>query len=307
MAQKQYTRILSDYDHADYFLRRSLHLNRDFNANKFEKAVRSVASVEMQTERVLGKNTLESTAFRLPKYKTDESRVELREKIFNDLKCKKRLQDDNKITLGKGGALPQTTLQKDKQAFYIIGLPASGKSEIAGLLSDNYGAIILDSDYAKRKFPEFQSEYGATIVHEESSIVVFGGAEPYASENCLLKYAVQNSYNIVIPKIGDVSSKVLALASSLKKMKYDVHLVLVRLDRELAVRRAFKRFSETGRYVPLSLIFDVYSNDPTITFYDLLRKNEIFSSYTMISADVPLGQQKKIIYASDNSPEIYRA
>ena len=278
MAQKAYSRVLSDYEHADNFLRNSLHLNKEFSKQKFNHAVMAVASVEMMTERVIDKNTLISTAYRMPQYKSDESRVELRKRIFYELSHKKRLADDEKITLGKGGALPNTTLQKNKQAFYVIGLPASGKSEIAGLLSDNYGAIILDSDYAKRKFPEYEAECGATIVHEESSIVVFGGKEPYASEDSLLKYAVQNGFNIVIPKIGDVSSKVLAFAQSLERAEYDVHLVLVRLDREIAVRRAFTRFSKTGRYVPLSLIFDVYANDPTITFYDLLYQNNVFSS-----------------------------
>ena len=305
MAQKAYSRVLSDYEHADDFLRKSLHLNNEFSTKQFNDAVVAVASVEMMTERVIGKNTLDSTAYRMPQYKTDESRVALRKRIFDELSQKKRLANDEKITLGKGGALPNTALKKDKQAFYVIGLPASGKSEVAGLLSDNYGAIILDSDYAKRKFPEYQSECGATIVHEESSMVVFGGKEPYASEDSLLKYAVQNDFNIVIPKIGDVSSKVLALAKSLQRAKYEVHLVLVRLDREIAVRRAFTRFSKTGRYVPLSLIFDVYANDPTITFYDLLHKNEIFSSYTMISSNVPLGEQKKVIYKTDKSPIIF--
>lgn len=191
MAQKAYSRVLSDYEHADDFLRKSLHLNNEFSTKKFNDAVVAVASVEMMTERVIGKNTLDSTAYRMPQYKTDESRVELRKRIFDELSQKKRLANDEKITLGRGGALPNTALKKDKQAFYVIGLPASGKSEVAGLLSDNYGAIILDSDYAKRKFPEYQAECGATIVHEESSIVVFGGKEPYASEDSLLKYAVQ--------------------------------------------------------------------------------------------------------------------
>jgi len=43
----------------------------------------------------------------------------------------------------------------------------------------------------------------------------------------------------------------------------------------------------------------------TITFYDLLHKNEIFSSYTMISSNVPLGEQKKVIYKTDKSPIIF--
>lgn len=173
---KAYSRVLSDYEHAESFLKNSLHLNEEYPKRKFNRAVMDVASVEMNTERVLGKNTLTSTAYRLPTYKTDEARYDLRMQILQELKCKKRLDDDEKITLGRGGALPKTPLRKDKQAFYVIGLPASGKSEISSILSDNYGAIILDSDYAKRKFPEFPTDYGATVVHEESSIVVFGGS-----------------------------------------------------------------------------------------------------------------------------------
>lgn len=303
---KEYSRILSDYNHAASFLRNSLHLNEEFSEYEFNRAVMDVASVEMNTERVLSKNTLNSIAYRLPKYQTDDSRLELRRKILQELKSKKRLDDDEKITFGKGGALPKTQLKKDRQAFYIIGLPASGKSEISSILSDNYGAIILDSDYAKRKFPEFSTDYGATVVHEESSIVVFGGSGKYATEDSLLRYAVEHGYNIVIPKIGDVCSKVLDFSKSLSRNGYHVHLVLVRLDREKAVQRAFKRFSKTKRYVPLSLIFDVYSNDPTITFYDLLHRNEIFESYTMISSDVPFGSHKQIVFSTANSPEFYK-
>lgn len=302
---KEYSRVLSDYNHAASFLRNSLHLNEEISEHEFDEAVMAVASVEMGTERVLGENTLNSRAYRLPSYITDDSRVKLRKQIFDELKSKKRLDDDEKITLGKGGAIPKTPLQKNRQAFYVIGLPASGKSEISSILSDNYGAIILDSDYAKRKFPEFKTDYGATVVHEESSIVVFGGSGKYATENSLLKYAVERGCNIVIPKIGDVSSKVFDFSESLSRNGYHVHLILVRLDREKAVQRAFKRFSKTKRYVPLSLIFDVYSNDPTITFYDLLHKNEIFESYTMISSDVPVGKHKQIVYSTTNSPKFY--
>jgi hypothetical protein len=31
--------------------------------------------------------------------------------------------------------------------------------------------------------------------------------------------------------------------------------------------RALHRFCETGRYVPLGLIFDHYANDPALTYY----------------------------------------
>ncbi len=56
MAQKAYSRVLSDYEHADDF-RKSLHLNNEFSTKQFNDAVVAVASVEMMTERVIGKNT----------------------------------------------------------------------------------------------------------------------------------------------------------------------------------------------------------------------------------------------------------
>jgi len=211
--------------------------------------------------------------------------------------------DDEKISLGTGGALPRTKCRKDKLAFYIIGLPASGKSEVSASLADHFGAIILDCDYAKRKFPEYRAPFGASVVHEESSLVVFGGQGQYAQEPSVLQYAVKNGYNIIIPKIGDVQCKVHDFAAMLNKTGYTTHIVLVRLDREKATQRALFRFEQTGRYVPLQLIFDVYGNEPTITFFDLMLSNDgTFKSYTMISSDVPKGTSKKLIFASEQSP-----
>ena len=39
MAQKAYSRVLSDYEHADDFLRKSLHLNNEFSTKQFNDAV----------------------------------------------------------------------------------------------------------------------------------------------------------------------------------------------------------------------------------------------------------------------------
>ena len=300
-SKKSYNRVLSTYKNADFFLRNTLHLDEEFSPRKFERAVMDIANVEMHTERVLGYSTLYSPDYRSTKYRTDYDRVKLRRKILSELINKSRLDDDEKIRMGSGGALPKTSLRSERKAFYIIGLPASGKSEIASKISDEYGAMILDSDYAKRKFPEYQQNYGAAVVHEESSLVVFGRQGRYSSENSLLKYAVENGHNIVIPKIGNVGSEVLELASTLERIGYEIHLILIRLDREKAVQRAFRRFTSTKRYVPLSMIFDVYSNEPTITFYDLLYTNKVFSSYTMISSDVPRSSPKQIVYSSDDN------
>lgn len=170
-------------------------------------------------------------------------------------------------------------------------------------LSNRFGAIILNSDYAKRKFPEYKLDYGAIIVHEESSVVVFGGRDEFVTEPSVLQYAIRKGCNIIIPKIGDVCEKVFEFSESLNKLGYEIHLILVRLDRSKATQRAFNRFIKTGRYVSISMIFDVYGNEPTITFYNLTREGQgIFKSYTMLSLDVPLGQPKVINYASEFSP-----
>lgn len=301
-----YSRVLYDHPHTNRFIKYTL--NCDADEDTMLKYVVEVTAAEMHQRSIVGKDTLKSDAYRIPTYSENEARKALRKTIYTELITKKRLKKDDSIALGKGGALPKTIIKKTAEAFFIIGLPASGKSGIATRLSDRYGAIILDSDFAKRKFPEFSTtDFGASVVHEESSVVVFGGQGEYVNEPSVLQYAVENQINMVIPKIGDKPERIATFANNLKALGYSVHLVLVRLDREKATRRALDRFIKTRRYVPLSLIFDEYGNNPTITFYDMkqLRAySSIFKSFTMISTDVPLGTPHKIMLKTKYSPDI---
>ena len=71
---------------------------------------------------------------------------------------------------------------------------------------------------------------------------------------------------------------------------YAIFLILVELDRLKATRRAFKRFLNTGRYVPLSLIFDSYANDPTLTYLKIIKYNsDLLDGYAHIDNDVEFG------------------
>lgn len=297
-----YDRILSDFRHVGYFVKNVLEIrdDDDFCGYSCETVITRVASAEKQLKEIVGRDTLSSVDNRFPKYSSDESRERLREKIFTDLITMVRLDNDDDISMGKGGLLPKTPLLSEKKAFVVIGLPASGKSGVASVLSDKFGAMILDPDYAKRKIPEFKCEFGATLVHEESSLIIFGTQN--SKEQNVLLYAVKNGYNIVIPKIGSDSEKIQEFADYLHEIGYTVHLVLVRLDRAKAVSRACKRFLDTGRYVPLSLVFDVYGNNPTITYYDLKRMRRNFKSFTMISSDVGVKESKIILDISKKSP-----
>lgn len=224
------------------------------------------------------------------KYRDEKRRSELRKRIVHELFDIKRLDDDDKIKLGVGGAAPITDVKCEKKAFYIIGPPAAGKSGIAAKIADTYGCYILDSDFAKRKLPEYSNQIGsASLVHEESDRLVFG-------EDGLMECCLKKKMNIVIPKIGHKLSSVLQFCEGLQSAGYEVYLISVDLDRQKATQRAYNRFVKTNRYVPLSLIFDGYSNQPTLNYFKIRQQNSsIFSGYAQVSTDVPYGEPSKLV------------
>ena len=295
-------RVLNNNIAVREFLQSVLALNT--NSKRFDNIVRGITSIELEMIKKDSKQTLTCEDFRNHRYLEDSDRIILRNQILVELLQNKRLEDDEKIKLHRGGALPlNSEIKREKQAYYVMGLPASGKSGIANIISDKYGAVILDSDYAKRKLPEYCDRCGATITHEESSAIVIGNKN--FNEPSLLSECVSNGYNIVVPKIGSELRKVLEFGYSLKDVGYSFHIILVRLDRKKAVRRAYDRYAKNKehRYVPLSLIFDVYANEPTIVYYDLKREHlERFDSFEMISTDVEMHKPYIILDSYGNCP-----
>jgi Zeta toxin len=254
--------------------------------------------------------TLISTNHRNRKYLKETERWKLRKQIVKELIEQKREVEDEDLCLGRGGSLPNTDIKKDKEAFIIIGLPASGKSTIANKVADNFGALILDSDYAKRKLPEFKDNpAGASLVHEESDILIFGYEKKDKPDDfvSLIEICNSNDYNIVIPKIGHDHKSINNLAKILKTVfGYTIHLILVSLDRRKATKRAVDRFLSYGRYVPLSLIFDGYGNDPILSFYrlkdNILIDKSYIDTFGKLSTDVEKGADPLVIYAGEKSP-----
>lgn len=236
-------------------------------------------------------STLDNKDYREKGVRENSKRWQLRSQIVQELITLKREADDDKIKLGAGGALPNNLLKNENQAVIVIGLPASGKSSVSNKISEEFGAIILDSDFAKRKFPEFYNyEFGASLVHEESDAIVFAcnqSNKPNDFET-LFEKSVKNRTNIVIPKIGHNAKSIKTFAELLKNhFQYDVHLILINLDRKDATLRAVERYRSSKRYVPLGLIFDGYSNDPILTYYILkCKEKSLFSSFGEISTHV---------------------
>lgn len=299
--KSNFARLLKDQHQVGHFLTNVLRID----PKEFKDIGYGIITCEAGLMDGVTDPTSRSTKFRDPKYQDDEERLALRERIVNELFEMPLLDRDDKLKLGKGGARPSAP-KSERKAFILIGLPASGKSAIAFRFANEFGAMILDSDFAKRKLPEFTKyPWGASIVHKEASDMIFSkGKRDFDS---LFDKATRVNYNLVIPKIGADHAKILWYCDLLKGMKYEVHLTLVYLSREKATLRALTRYKNTDRYVPLSRIFDVYSENPTLTYFSLKnKKSDRFDSFGVINTDVPIGEQPKCSdFLGDNPAKRY--
>lgn len=285
-----YCRTLITDEEVEYFVDNILKLSS--NKKNKRAAINSITAAERNIRDYNYYSTLTHTDNRDFEYRDEGVRIKLRKQILDELIQFKRLENEDNIKLRRGGAAPDSQVKAEKRAFYIIGPPASGKSYIANKIADNFSAYILDSDYAKRKLPEYKNQIGAaSLIHEESDAIIFN----YSKGN-LLNYCINHKYNMVIPKIGHNSESIYEFCKTLKEIGYDVYLISVELDRVKATQRAYNRYKKTKRYVPLSLIFDGYGNQPTLNYFKLKQlKKDVFSGFAQISTDVKLGDPSTLI------------
>lgn len=288
LRMQHFSRPLDQNQVVENFLELSLQL--DYRRDpKLKGIIARIVDGELGVSKFNeGSQTLSFSGMRHSDYRNENDRWDLREQIIKELWTKTRLAKDDKIELEKGGALPRKCdVKLTRQAIILIGLPASGKSTIANAIAEEYGAVVIDSDYAKRKLPEFSDHlYGASIVHNESSRITFG----FQNDNprklkSLYELSIDAGANMVIPRIGQNPRSIIDLTETLKNFnRYKVHLVLVSLPKRDATIRAVYRFAESNRYVPLGLIFDGYGNDPSHCYYYLRAKYEnLFRSMGAVS------------------------
>lgn len=252
-------------------------LNREVSIeNKITYLANQILMAEQQNINAFSYNTLVSENHRVAPYKTNDSRKKLWDTIIDECMKLPLLDNDEDVRLGYGGMLPKSgVLKNDKIIFFIIGSPASGKSSIASKFSEKYNAFMLDSDLIKRKIPEFTIPLcGASLVHKESNEIL----------KKLFNLQISIGANIVYQLVGAeydefeydngtrefVNKGFHELVKRIEKeYGYKIFIVLPELDREIATRRALRRFIETQRYVPLTKILDNYSNNAVRTFYKM--------------------------------------
>lgn len=210
----------------------------------------------------------------------DGDRQHIKSKILEELTDMTIPFNDDDIRIGIGGSKPRNRLRTNKKAIILLGLPASGKSTVAQVMSDMQGAYIVDSDFAKRKFPELAFPNGASWTHDESDDLVYGKGDG------VLARCLQQEANMVIPKVGAKAGSIVKVYEILRTHGYDVSLGLVWLEPKKAIKRAIKRYQKSKRYVP---IFKIIADDdaPLKVFKKLVEELDL-EGHIYLSSDVEI-------------------
>lgn len=297
-------RPLDRYELAEEFL---VNVLQKLNCAETTSLAITITHQEIVNREQLRENTLVSPRNRVRTYASNDAREILRTRIIEELFTLRRPDRDSDITLGNGGSLPKTgDLSCARQAFLLLGPPASGKSRIANALAEQHRALILDSDHAKQKLPEYHAGQGAALVHEESDAIIFGHRTTDVKP--LIAKAIGVGANIILPKVGANKTKLVALARELRKHRYQVSLVLVSIGRELATSRCLDRFENSGRYVPLTYVFDEIANEPQLSYYRLRTQKKfrkLWRYHAAYSTDaIASGQPPELLCKSKEWPDI---
>lgn len=173
----------------------------------------------------------------------------------------------------------------DKRADIVLGLPAAGKSErLAKPLAEAHGSLIIDSDAAKEKLPEYENGIGAEATHKESDQIAM---------NKILPEALKNKDNIVLPFIGKNKEKIQGIIDELHSQGYDVYLHSNKVNLETSKARALSRFQKTGRFVDPEYIHHMGLTPDTT--YDSLKGYGKVKGTSQVTNEVPRGQQPKLL------------
>lgn len=250
------------------------------NAFLAETLTEKIYYCESQSQLLSEHSTYQSIKYRDEAYKDFNKRCALRKQVLNELISYRILFNESDICLGTGGCRPIISPVPQK-FFLVIGLPCSGKSYVAYTLSSRVGAYVIDSDYAKRKFPEFSSnEFASSLLHEEASKITYS-----KFENSVFTYCLKCGYSIVMPRIGHSLEGLNSYLMLGKKWGYDIYLIFMDISLNESVICSYKRFYSTGRYTPLSKIKYEYNTLPERN-YHLVKQNDYIAGYARIKTNL---------------------
>lgn len=143
-------------------------------------------------------------------------------------------------------------------AVLTMGGPASGKSSMVGRMVKKKDLVRSDPDDVKEQIPEYAlavskcARNAAFMAHAESADI---------ADQIALR-AVKEKKNLVIDGTGKNLEHYLSTIKKLKKAGYHVTVVGASIPVEEALKRAEERGARTGRFVPESVVRDIYTKVP---------------------------------------------
>lgn len=201
---------------------------------------------------------------------TDPARQDLRERIANEV-----FEEQSSLH----------PIKAEKKVWLVLGPSASGKSSLVETrgdsvgLAEQEGAIVVDSDHAKEKIPEFNGGIGANAVHEESKAI---------GKSVSIR-ALSEGLNIVEPLVGAKFDKVQKKIAQYQELGYTVGVRMVDLSWEETFRRSVARYQNTGRFIPPQYLYESVGYGPAETYLRLLKEGTVDDIEAFNSA-VPFGQ-----------------
>jgi hypothetical protein len=174
--------------------------------------------------------------------------------------------------------------QEQPEVIFMLGPPASGKTQTAKALGLDDTHITIDPDQAKKHIREYQEEGAlAGFVHKESVSM---------SEGLLLGEAVNRNLSIIMSKVGKGEKTISEMMDLFKEKGYKIILMHNNLPPEESARRAWKRYFEDGRLVPAHYIMEDVGLK-TKEVYDILKSKA--DAYKEFNANVPFGDKPQLI------------
>jgi len=148
-------------------------------------------------------------------------------------------------------------VKNNRNAFIVLGAPASGKSFFSKEIAKENNLAILDSDDIKAFIPEYAGGVGANAVHQEAKVINQSVYENFLSEG----------KDMLLPRVGGKENfnQIKNTIKQLKNNDYNVNLVLVDVDTSNSLQRMLTRFAETGRLLPPSYLESI-GNTPIDTY-----------------------------------------
>jgi predicted kinase len=139
-------------------------------------------------------------------------------------------------------------------AIFTGGSPASGKSffikkNAQYLNSDSI--FHLDADEIRAKLPEYEG-WNANATHEETSSIVNQILERLGDGAC--------RYDFIYDGTMNKAKKYFSLIKKVMLMGYKVYIIFMDIPYEEAKRRALERYKRTGRFVPMEVIDDFFTD-----------------------------------------------